>query len=422
MKRRYWLFLIVGVLLLASFVVFEAVKKYRSYDHKVVVCIPVYGQSLALGEEAVRKTDFDSLWINYGGRIVTENLDGTYGYFDHSSRLKQQVKRLLHYDKCSFELSIYRMAEVLASELGEDTLVCVFPGGRGMTTLQDLMKPSAPYKKFMSEIALASEKARSRGWEFYVPAVCWMQGESDIADYPDYDYKEKFRQMYQDMNADVKRITHQTSDIRIVSYQATAITKGDHYKPNHFEALEPRTPEAQMELIRDDSLIWVSGPTYPYHFVREAIHIDADGQRSIGTLAAESVLGILRGLPRNRGLLPLSCQIEGSQIRIVFNVPCPPLCFDTVNVRKADNYGFNVVKANDTDIISDVRIDAEAVIITCNEPPIGCKLRYGINGEYLKGGWEKGSRGNLRDSKKGIPNWCCLFESTLVEDMIKIKK
>ena len=29
--------------------------------HKTVICIPVYGQSLALGEEAARITDFDSL-------------------------------------------------------------------------------------------------------------------------------------------------------------------------------------------------------------------------------------------------------------------------------------------------------------------------------------------------------------------------
>lgn len=49
---------------------------------KVVLCIPVYGQSLALGEEAIRITDFDSLRIKYDGRIVTENLDYSFGYLD----------------------------------------------------------------------------------------------------------------------------------------------------------------------------------------------------------------------------------------------------------------------------------------------------------------------------------------------------
>ena len=66
------------------------IKKVNSedYGHKVVVCIPVYGQSYALGEEATRITDFDSLRIKHDGRIVTEQLDYTFGYFDHSSQFK----------------------------------------------------------------------------------------------------------------------------------------------------------------------------------------------------------------------------------------------------------------------------------------------------------------------------------------------
>ena len=39
--------------------------------HKTVICIPVYGQSLALGVEAERITDLDSLANYANGRIVT---------------------------------------------------------------------------------------------------------------------------------------------------------------------------------------------------------------------------------------------------------------------------------------------------------------------------------------------------------------
>ena len=49
-------------------------------SHHVVICIPVYGQSLALGEEAERITDFDSLANYAGGRIVTENLDHSFQF------------------------------------------------------------------------------------------------------------------------------------------------------------------------------------------------------------------------------------------------------------------------------------------------------------------------------------------------------
>ena len=237
--------ILVMVVLMLSLHIYNNVGQ-RCYGHKVVVCIPVYGQSLALGEEAVRMTDFDSLKIKYDGRIVNEHMGHVFGYFDHSSRYKQYLKRLLHYDRKAFELSVYAMAETLAGQLGEDTLICIFPGGHGMNTIKELMKPVSHYNKFISEIAHARHEAKRRGWEFYVPAVCWMQGESDIVEYPDYDYKEKFYQMYRSLNQDIKTVTHQKDDIRIISYQTTAVAKGLNYKYNHFDGVEGRTPTAQM--------------------------------------------------------------------------------------------------------------------------------------------------------------------------------
>ena len=165
-----------------------------------------------------------------------------------------------------------------------------------------------------------------------------------------------------------------------------------------------------MELIRDDTLIWASGPTYPCDFVNESLHIDAVGQQRIGLLAAKSALGVIRNGERNIGLVPVSFQTSGNDIRIVFNVPYTPLRFDTLEVRKVDNYGFNVIRRDGVDIISNVVIDNNSIVIHCIEPPASCKLRYGINGEFLKGGRKYGARGNLRDSQSLAFNWCLMFE------------
>ena len=78
------LYFILGILLLCSCAQKES-------SPKTVLCIPVYGQSLALGEEAERITDFDSLASYANGRIVTENLDHTFGYFDNDDT-KQWLK------------------------------------------------------------------------------------------------------------------------------------------------------------------------------------------------------------------------------------------------------------------------------------------------------------------------------------------
>lgn len=413
MKLRNWFSIILVIVIICqTLYIYNKVGK-KGFGHKVVVCIPVYGQSYALGEEAVRITDFDSLRIKYNGRIVTEHMGHVFGYYDHSNRYKQYLKRLFHYDKKAFELSVYSMAESLASQLGKDTMICIFPGGHGMNTILELMKPVEPYNKFIAEIAHARHEAQRRGWEFYVPAVCWMQGESDIVEYPDYDYKEYFYKMYNNLNTDIKAITRQKEDIRIISYQTSTITKGLRYNPQNYDGTEARTPTAQMELILDDTLIWASGPTYPYDFVNESLHIDAKGQRNIGLLAAKSALGILRKEKRNIGLLPLSYEVDGNDIRIRFNVPCPPLCFDTIRVRKADNFGFNVIRKDGTDIISHVTIDDNSIIINCTGSPKDGKLRYGVNGEFLKGGRTNGSRGDLRDGQRLIPNWCLIFEKKL---------
>lgn len=423
-KTRYQRIpLIVACLILVGLLVYHHIyKKETSDKQRVVLCIPVFGQSLALGEEAVRITDFDSLRVGYNGRIVTENLDYAFGYYDHSSRMKQSIKRLLHYDKKAFELSVYGMAEMLASQLGEDTLICIFPGGHGMNTISDLMKPADPYNKFIDEVAHAYKKAQDKGWTFYVPAICWMQGESDIANYPDYDYKKVFKQMYHNLNTDIKRITHQKEDVRMICYQTNVVTKGDRYKPNHYEGTEAHTPEALMELVRDDTLVWASGPTYPYSFAREVLHIDAVGQKRLGDLAARSVMGILRKETRQTGVVPAKAIVDGHDVRILFHVPYPPLCIDTTAVRKVANYGFSVIMEDDTDIISEVKLDHDTVIIRCKASPVGCKIRYAINGERNKSGWRIGPRGNLRDSQGDINtitiqgkrypqhHWCYQFE------------
>ena len=424
--KRFQKFLIVLGILIACFAIYTIVviihDRPTLEGHKTVICIPVFGQSYALGEEAKRITNYDSLRINYDGRIVTEKMNYVFGYYDHSSRLKQFVKRLLHYDRKAFELSVYGMAESLITELGQDTILCIFPGGHGQNTITQLMKPVDPYNKFIEEIAYAYETAQELGWDFQVPAVCWMQGESDIAEYPDTDYKSLFHQTYNNLNTDIKQITHQANDIRIICYQSSALTKGDRFKNNNYEGTESRTPEIQTELVRDDSQIWAMGPTYPYDFMREALHIDAVGQKRIGDLAAKSALGIIRNEPRFIGLVPVKTDVEGNKVSIIFNVPTPPLCFDTVQVMKADHYGFNIIRQDNTDIISDVVLHGDTVTITCLDSPVGCRIRYGVNGEFRKGGRLHGPRGNLRDSQgetrkvtingKTYPqdNWCYIFD------------
>lgn len=367
-------------------------------SHQTVLCIPVYGQSLALGEEATRITSFDSLINNSEGRIVTENLDYEYGYFDNNE-LKQWGKKLIGYQKRSFELSIYGMAERLTSQLGQDTLICIFPGGQGATALANLSKGTEPYEKFLEDIANAYEIAKEKEWDFEVPAVCYMQGESDIEDYPNTNYKKLLIQFCTDLNRDIKQITNQKKDIRIICYQSNNVSGGDRYKLDSYECLESCVPQTQMELIRDDTLFWASGPTYPYTFARERIHINSEGQKQIGNLAALSALDIIRDKEKRYGVIPTNISKNGNEIVIHYNVPVPPLILDTIAVKKPRNYGFGVITPQDKDILTEVILEGDSIRLICGEMVDTCKVRYAINGEHKKSGNRIGPRGNLRDSQ-----------------------
>ncbi len=424
MKRKLAVIVLVMMLLAGGFYTLVTLYGGRAdVRGRVVLCIPVYGQSLALGEEAVRVTDFDSLSALGGGRIVTERMDHRFGFFC-PEREKQLVKKLLKWHSRSFELSVYGMAELLVQHLGADTLVCIFPGGLGTTDLAGLGSSSSAYRRLMDDIGYACDYVERHGGRFLVPAICWMQGESDIANYPGTDYMQLLGKVVEDFNRDIMAITQQKDSVRMVCYQTNALSRGHLFDPQSFHCEEMEVPQTMVSMLRDNNLFWASGPTYLYDFAREAIHIDGFGQKRLGYLEGKAVLGILRGEARFRGLIPLSVEgsADSSSVVVKMNVPCPPLRFDTTMVSKASCYGFSVVDSLGEDLAVGVRLMGDSVVIRCSRNPVGCKVRYAVNGEMAKSGNRHGPRGNLRDSQgetlsveiKGrafpLHNWCYQFE------------
>ena len=412
MKVMKWFFFLVIVVLSAC---------HETDEHKTVICIPVYGQSLALGEETHRITDFDSLANYADGRIVTENMDHRFGYFDYNS-IKLFAKKLLHYQKYSYELSVYSMAEWLADHTGKDTIICIFPGGKGGTIIAHLGKGTAPYQKFIKDIETAYKSSKDKGWAFEMPALCWMQGETDINSYPDTNYRELFLQFSKDLNDDVKRITGQKKDVEIICYQANVLTRAPYFNALSYHCPEAEVPQTQLELIRDNPVFHASGPTYPYEFVNEIIHINGVSQKKHGILAALSALDILKHQKNSRGLLPKKTKCHDMEIVIDFSIPYPPLNLDTLEVTNPGNYGFSVITPDNRDITKNVSIQEDHIHILCNEPPKGCRVRYAVNGDKMKSGRQHGPRGNLRDSQGNslflkiqgkdypIHNWCYQFD------------
>lgn len=394
---------------------------FNKNEHKTVICIPVYGQSLALGIETELITDFDSLTKYANGRVVTERMDHQFGYYD-LNEIKQHVKRILHYNRKPHELTVYSMAKWLSYRTGEDTVFCIFPGGQDGTIISNLGKGTKPYNKFLDDIKTAYKSAKGRGWDFKIPAICWMQGETDVNSYPGTNYKELILKFVKDINTDIKNITGQDINVKIICYQTNSLTRAEHFNPLAYNSPETEVAQTQMELIRDSSMFHASGPTYPYDCVNEIIHIDGKGQMMHGILAALPAHDILTHHKNKRGLLPLTVKSNNVEVIIDLSVPKPPLIIDTIRVAKADNYGFSVITPDNRNIIREVYLQNNSVHLLCTEPPQNCKVRYAVNGDYMKSGRLHGPRGNLRDSQgdsltiniqgKIIPihNWCYQFD------------
>jgi hypothetical protein len=317
---------------------------------------------------------------------------------------------MIKYQRRSFELSIYTMAQRLADQLGEDTLICTFPGGQGATMIKDLGKGTLPYKEFMEDIETAYQEAMAKGWDFVVPAICWMQGETDIADYPNTNYQQLFLQTWKDMNEDIRLITNRPDTISFICYQPNPVARANKFKANNFQCRETAVPQTFVHLLRNNKWFWASGPTYPYTCVGERIHINAIGQQHIGELAARSAIGILKEQTRRKGLIPVKLSNENQDVIIHLNVPAPPLVLDTLQINKADNYGFSVINKNNHNIAIATTLEGDSIRITCSEKPVDCKIRYAVNGDYMKSGNLHGPRGNLRDSNG---NWCYQFDEPL---------
>lgn len=401
---------------LFSVILFSSCEGALPDETQVVVCVPVYGQSLALGEEAVLITDADSLVKASSGRICSEGLSRSFGYYeDHG--WKRRLKRLLHYPRRRFETSAYALAGELASRLGRDTAVCVIVGGAGATPISRLDSHSEAYRLFLDDIRLTHEAAAKRGARLLVPAVCWMQGESDMFDYTYVDYARQLRQFAVDLDRDIRRLTGQLEPVRVICYQSCCLSVCWEFNPLSIPCYELSIPQAQWQLVAQGDPFVAGAPTYPYDFVSNHLHLDARSQMEVGRIHAAAALDVLRHRSCQRGLWPLSVlrvdtavSPDSSMLSVRFN---HAVDIDTVHVSPADHYGLSVVTPQGTDILNRVTVRGQELLLSCSRSVQGCRVRYGANGNRGKSGRRYGARGNLRcryPVADAYRPWCYLFD------------
>ena len=387
-----------------------------------IYIVPVYGQSLALGEEAQPVTDFKRYGELTNHHVKTQYMDEKFGYFSNTL-LKQRLKRIMQSKNRQFETSIYGLGQCFVdSDMGDNVYLCTYSAGQGETGIEHLGKGSFAYNKMIDELKMAYNKAVSMNCKVEVPAICWMQGENDLVWETGKDYAGLLKHFRENFEKDVMSITHQQYPVKCILYQTNCLSLSrDSFDMNAYYCKQMRVPEAQRQLIVTDKHFLASGPVYPYDVVREYVHIDGLGQYEVGYLEGLTLCRLLKG-QSFKGLQPKDIQRNGDSLIVSFDIPSKPLVFDTITVSKVSNYGFSVIDSTSHNILQEVLLRDDKVYLICNKLPANnIVVRYGCNGDYWKSGRKSGPRGNLRDSQGDgmngkdfrTDNWCYFFEKSL---------
>ena len=363
--------IILMVVIVLVSVAYYVLRADRLPKGSVVYIVPVYGQSLALGEETTLITDIDDYGDKTNHRVKSEFLNERIGYY--ADKLwKQRFKSIFGIEHRHFETSVFGLSECFVRQIpNKNVFLCTFPAGQGETQISLLGKGTQPYQKLIDEIRMVYEKASAQGAKVVMPAFCWMQGENDLVWNTKYDYAALLRKFRKDVEQDVKAITHQKQSVSCILYQTNSLTlTKEQMNPDNYQCRQIMIPEQQRQLIMNDKHFSASGPVYPYNVMRNYVHIDAYGQKQMGWLEGLTLYRLKHG-EHFIGLQPLSAFRHQDTIIVKMNVPVPPLALDTITVAKAKHYGFSVVSQYNQDILRDVQIKGNLVYLICKMNSVG---------------------------------------------------
>ena len=374
-----------------------------------VSLIPIFGQSLSVGAAAtppISTTCKYKAGIMFNGGVIAVQKEVSY-FTDFIPLVELNNETVA--SGC-----VEQLIELLQKEKGINVDSAYWDNhkflfvscGAGSKTIAMLMDDY--YQGLVNAVQGAKNIADSKGWKIDVPAVIYIQGETDqkYTNNTDYaTYKAALQSFRSTFDTDVKSITSQAEDVKVILYQTCSqniVTSVPH--PTYTNTAMD-VPTAQMSLVKEDANFCACNPAYMLdHSTVETIHLSAVGEKLMGLYCGMSLKKIITKDALFKGVTPNTYLISGNSITIKYNVPNPPLRFDVNFVKEVANMGYAVIDSNDTDILTSVSIFDDEVTLVCSASPLNCKLYYGFNGVNGRDGRIDGSRGNVCDNGNVINN------------------
>ena len=273
------------------------------------------------------------------------------------------------------------------------------------------------YRRLLLGVKKGMENAHASGKTFGVPCVFFVQGEGNVSE-TEEEYYPKLKQLFDDLNADIKAITGQKNDVVFITYQMSS-----------YESINSASGPtyAQLRLAQEQENVYLGGAMYQYDYGTDKFHpVDRAIVGLQAGIVAKRIINDENPLPL---FYPRNYNVQHSGntwlLSIQFDVPVPPMRFvtdckdDWHNVNgKQKNYGF-VLQKNGIDIIAEEPVikRGNTLVIRCKQDPTGASLSYATTGHY--GG------GNLCDSQNitikcksddyVIDNFCPTFKNYTIK-------
>ncbi|MFM0414817.1 sialate O-acetylesterase family protein [Paraburkholderia aromaticivorans] len=291
--------------------------------------------------------------------------------------------------------------------------------GEGSMDIATLSAPGRYYTRLLRDIAQGKRLADAQGKTYGVGAITWTQGEADDSSQTSIPtYVAKLRTLRADVDRNAKALTGQKQDVEMITYQVATNRRFDQQYPHIALAL--------LAASHEDPHIHLAVPMYLFRYV-DGGHTDNRSTEWMGAYYGLVLKRILIDRETWKPLEPLTWQREGTTATLRFNVPAPPLRWDTTQVAGNSDYGFalRLPSGNLLPIRSVSITGPDEVRITAQSPiPAGTHVEYAFNGVGVAGS-RYGPRGNLRDSQGDairfndgresmrLDNWCVIFDVQL---------
>ena len=262
--------------------------------------------------------------------------------------------------------------------------------GHGGYTIDQLKKGSAWYSVLLDHVTKA--KNLNVGKSHKVQCIPWIQGENNAVSgglqTPYATYKSTLAQLQVDVDADVKSITGQATDVRFITYQMS-----------YAAATWPDVARAQLDLARESDKFMLATPMYHFPYATDNVHLTNIGYKWMGAYFGRAYKQYMIEGRKPDFINPLFAVVSGSTVIVKFDVPTLPLVIDQTALALTVNGGFKVLDgASEIAITTVVAVDDTVRLQLASVPTSTVKVRYAL--DYLGAGLNitGGASGNLRDS------------------------